>query len=465
MMTSRTPESPLSALPVTMRYEPRGGALAALVCHDREALLDGPAGTGKSFAGLWKMHLAAIKYPGMHGLLLRKTLVSLKSSTLVTFRERILGARSPVKFWTAKGDEPAHYAYPNGSKITIGGMDNAAKIMSTEYDLIFWDEATDGDLAEWESLTTRLRYGRMPYQQLLGACNPQYPTHWLNLRAHEGRTTRLLSRHEDNPAVTLEYLAALEALTGVRRSRLYLGLWVAAEGTVYEDAWDRDTHVLPRGRYATRPDLWGDCGIPAEWPRYLGIDWGYRNPAVVKWYAKLPDGELLVYRELYRTMTLVEDLAREALSLMGWRLGESGALTPTRRDADPLPREIIADHDAEDRATFERYFGMGVYPADKGKNSISDGIQAVTRRLQDKRLLYLADSLVRRDLLLEQAKKPCSSVEEFESYVWDTRAGRPPREVPIDESNHGMDVDRYVVTYHDRSEPSGGVIEFQAIGY
>ena len=64
--------------------------------------------TGKSFAGLWKMHLAALKYPGMHGLLLRKTLVSLKASTLRTYSERILGLNSPVKYRPSVGDEPAH---------------------------------------------------------------------------------------------------------------------------------------------------------------------------------------------------------------------------------------------------------------------------------------------------------------------------------------------------------------------
>src|SRR5215469_4704960 len=204
-----------SAAP-TRQYIPQGGAHELMLCHDPEVCLDGPASTGKSFAGLWKMHLAAIKYPGMHGLLLRKTLVSLKASTLVTFRERILGDDSPVRFWTARADEPAHYAYPNGSKVYIGGMDNARKLMSTEYDLAMWDEATDGEVAEWEALGTRLRYGKMPYQQLIGACNPQAPTHWLNQRMNTGRTTRILSHHDDNPNCTPEYLQRLAELTGVR---------------------------------------------------------------------------------------------------------------------------------------------------------------------------------------------------------------------------------------------------------
>lgn len=477
--TPPTPQTDVRRVIATPTFT--GGAAALLTCADTEVCLDGPAGTGKSYAALWKMHLRRILFPGSRGLLARKSLIALKSSTLVTFREQVLGpllTSGAVRFWGSRGDEPAHYAYWNGSKVVIVGLDKPGKAMSTEYDDILVDEALDTDERDIEALLTRIQRpghlygveGRPPYAQLVLVTNPGAPTHWLNQRMLTGRTTRIPSRHSDNPAMTPAYLALLNHnLTGVRRKRLFLGIWAAAEGAVYEDTWNPDIHVVKRATYTQRGggDLWGNCGLPDEWPRYLGIDWGYRNPAVVKWYARLPDGELLVYREIYVTMTLVEDLAREALSLMGWRLSpETGALTPTRRDPDPLPREIIADHDAEDRATFERHFGLGVFPADKGAKSISDGIQAVTKRLQDRRLLYLEGSLVRRDPLLDQAKKPASSLDEFESYVWDTRAGRAPRETPMDENNHGMDVDRYVVRYFDRDDPSGGSrIAFEAIGF
>ena len=133
MSTPAQPESAVSAIQsnqqFTQRYEPRGGALALLLCRDPEVLLEGPAGTGKTFAALWKLHLSAIKYAGMHGLLLRKTQTSLKASTLVTYREKILGPNTPVRFWAARGDESAHYLYPSGSKLYIGGMDNPSKVM------------------------------------------------------------------------------------------------------------------------------------------------------------------------------------------------------------------------------------------------------------------------------------------------------------------------------------------------
>ena len=55
-----------------------------------EVLLSGPAGTGKSRAALHTMMLAN---PGARGLIIRKTLASLGSMGLVTWREKVAANR------------------------------------------------------------------------------------------------------------------------------------------------------------------------------------------------------------------------------------------------------------------------------------------------------------------------------------------------------------------------------------
>ena len=50
-------------------YMPLGAARQLMLCRDPEVLLSGPAGTGKSRASLEKLHLAAMRYPGMRGLI------------------------------------------------------------------------------------------------------------------------------------------------------------------------------------------------------------------------------------------------------------------------------------------------------------------------------------------------------------------------------------------------------------
>src|SRR5262249_7342824 len=197
------------------------------------------------------------------------------------------------------------------------------KVMSTEYDLICVQEAIELTEEDWESLTTRLRNGVMPYQQIIADTNPDAPTHWLKRRCDAGRTLLLESRHEDNPSVTPEYLARLDRLTGARLWRLRHGRWVSAEGVVYE-GWDPAVHLAQ-----PRP-------IPREWPRTWSIDFGYANPFVWQCWAIDPDDCLWLIREIYQTGRLVEDLAREIRAVTG---------------GEPRPRAIICDHDAEDRPT------------------------------------------------------------------------------------------------------------------
>ena len=80
-------------------------------------------------------------------------------------------------------------------------MDKPSKILSSEWDICFVQQAEELAQADWEAIITRLRNWQMPYQQLMGDCNPDAPAHWLKQRASAGRLVMLESRHEDNPAL------------------------------------------------------------------------------------------------------------------------------------------------------------------------------------------------------------------------------------------------------------------------
>lgn len=456
----------------------RGAYLALPSLRNVEACYEGPAGTAKTRSILEWLHLVCKTVPHVRVLLCRKRMVDLTESAVVTYTDEVKQPWDNVRWFGGSRSEPPAFIYPNAAKLLLTGLDKPERVKSRSFNIIYANEATELEEAELEMLRSRVgRDDRLGFWQVLLDANPTFPQHWLNRRMLAGRTRRMPTSHRDNPAYyddagTITALGesyingTLAGLTGVRRKRLLEGIWSQAEGTVYEDAWLPERNLVDRRRFSSRPsDLTGDCGLPAEWSRYLGIDWGYRAPLAVQWWARRPDGDLVLYREIYTTMRLVEDVAREALAVMGWRMTDSGALVPTHAHPDPLPREIIADHDAEDRATWERHFGLAVFPARKGRDSISDGIQAVTKRLHAGRLLVLRDSLVRRDPLLDERKQPQGLAEEMDAYVWDVRAGRAAREVPMDEHNHAQDAARYVVTYFDRQEERGGEIAFHAVGY
>jgi hypothetical protein len=425
-----------------VRYEPRGAAQELFSARQSEVFIAGPAGTGKSLACLFRMHLTALHNPDARFLIFRKTAVSLGSTTLVTWEKKVAAdalARGIVSWFGGSAREAPGYRYSNGSKIDVAGMDRPEKIMSAEYDLVFGDEATELTLTDWESVGTRLRNGKLSWQQQMGACNPGHPTHWIKHRCDQGTARMLVSRHRDNPAymnadgtptkVGAAYFAKLDALTGVRKLRLRDGIWAAAEGLIYE-GWDDALHLL------------APFEIPEAWMRWLVIDFGFTNPFCAQWWAEDPDGRLYLYREIYRTKRLVEDHARQILRLV---TDDEGNWT------EPHPRAVICDHDAEDRATLEKHLGMGTWAAKKG---VSDGIQAAQSRFKVQedgkpRLFLVQGALVERDPDLEAAKKPTCTEEEITGYVWGVKPGGALKEEPLKENDHGMDALRYMVAQRD----------------
>ncbi|HEY3480813.1 MAG TPA: terminase, partial [Streptomyces sp.] len=246
------------------------------------------------------------------------------------------------------------------------------------------------------------------------------------------------------------YIGILDGLTGVRKQRLRHGLWVAAEGLVYEE-------------YSPKLHLIDHFEPPASWARWWSVDFGFTNPMVVQFWAEDPDGRLYLYRELYRTKRLVEDFALDVLlavtrPVKGARLPLRSVLTAKDVRADvrnglrewtePKPRAIVCDHDAEDRETLARHLGIPNVPADKRK---TPGIQAVQGRFKvaddgKPRIFFMRDALVERDPELQRRKLPCCTVEELPGYVWEDKA---KKEEPVKENDHGMDPMRYIVAQRD----------------
>lgn len=422
----------------TVRFEPRGAALELLKYRGRECLMSGAAGTGKSVGALMKVHLACMRTPKVRALIVRKTHASLASSTLVTFKEKVAAealGNGMMHFYGGSAQEPPAFRYNNGSTILVSGLDKSSRLLSTEFDLIFVDEAIEVTDEDLDTLITRLRNGVLSYQQLIMATNPGAPTHHLKRRADDGRCKLMYSKHEDNPRYHdgadwtpegQEYLAGLDTLKGARYSRMRWGKWVAAEGQIFED-FDPSVHVIDR------------FPIPDDWPLYITVDFGFVNPFVAQWWRVDGDGRLYLTREIYHSKTLVEDHARRILNQMN------------KYTREPKP-VIIADHDAEDRATLIKHLD-GLY-VNKAKKDVSRGLQATQKRFEvladgKPRIFFFRDALLWEDASLRAAGKPTSTVEEIADYVWDNTGTKAPKEAPLKMNDHGCDAMRYMVARLD----------------
>lgn len=245
-----------------------------------EAMLSGPASTGKTITCLYLLDSLARTYPGFQGAILRKRRVDMDGSVLQSYKEKVLGPHTDV---TVHGGEKAEwYDYPNGSRLWVGGLDKPGKVLSSERDGIYINQAEETELKDWETLLSRStgRAGHMrdehgvPFGLLFGDCNPESPTHWIWGRHLGGQLKLIESRHVDNPtlydqatgAITPEGERTMERLgrmTGYRKFRLKDGLWVQAEGVIF-DTWLDSENVTDEAEY-----------VPGAGNVYLFVDDGY----------------------------------------------------------------------------------------------------------------------------------------------------------------------------------------------
>lgn len=348
-------------------YQPFGAALELFRNRSREVLLSGPAGTGKSRACLEKLNLICMQKP-IRAAIVRKTRKSLTQSAMTTLETKVLPVPNQVRFH--EGDQ--EYRYPSGARVMVAGLDDPEKIGSTEFDLVYVQEATELEEDDWGMLLRGLRNGVLSYQQIVADCNPSAPTHWLKQRCNRGETLLLESKHEDNPSlidpttgqyanqIAEDYLKGLDSLRGYLYQRLRLGLWVAAEG-MYFTEFDPAVHV-------TEP-----FPIPEEWPRWIAVDYGFAAPFCCLWLAREPETRrIYVYRELYGAGLRDEQQVEKILDATG---GEQLLL----RVLDPSMFNLRTEQQRPSIAAV--YASNGLWPVVPGMNSRKQGWAIVRRAL------------------------------------------------------------------------------------
>ena len=411
----------------------RGGIAAFMRgrCQDPEVLIEGPAGTGKSRSIGEDILWFAGEYPRSRQAVIRKTRVSLTESWLVTWERKVLADGLDAYYLTApvtEGPGRANrqgYTFRNGSEIVLGGMDNPTRLFSTEYDRIYCNEATELNEDEWESLHRALRNNVAPYQQLIGDCNPDSEYHWLNLRCNAGKTRRITTAHRDNPSLTPEYLARLEALTGVRRDRLYLGKWSSAEGAIWQD-FTQSRHVVnaeidpvntPTKMIRRYIRVKGDTRFPnpIEVKRFIAsVDWGYRDPFVMQLWAIDYDSRMWLVREIYRTQTNVNWRADRAAE---WQQ-TYGVDSFWCDSAEPDMIQLFN----------QRMGAASVNPiAREANKDWRSGVDRVRQRFANDAMFIFADACQDKDDLLVEAHQPWCTVQELPGYVY--RQADPSRRV------------------------------------
>lgn len=325
-----------------------------------------------------------------------------------------------------------------GRRIFVVGAPNALaeeKLRGPTAGGIYGDEITTWPEEVWNQARARMS---VEDAKLFGTTNTDSPYHWLKKDTidREAQLDAAIFHFtlKDNPHLPPSYVRQLAAEYGgpgtLWHKRFIDGMWVAAEGAIY--------------------DMWTDVNVVHELPppeaikrMWLGIDYGTRHPFValllmevlghIRRGSKLePWPHILVAREWRydpadnrgRTLTNPEYSKR----LRSWLRYELPAFTGTQvRNPSSHLERIYVDPSALSFITqLERDGFNRVWPAD---NSVTDGIQAVASLIPPRRLLVHASC--------EQ------TIRAFPGYVWDDKAQKRGEDRPVKANDDEMDALRY----------------------
>jgi phage terminase large subunit len=420
-----------------------------------EVIESGAFGSGKTYSLCNKILLLSIRYPRNRGYLCRKTLASLKMTTLKTLLDGDGGLPPviPPELIKYQNKQDRVIRLTNNSEIYYGQMDMEF-IKSLNLGWAAVDETSEITEDEWNALKGRLRLAGVPVRQLIGATNPDSDQHWIYNRMivnpafnrkGEPLSEFIQSSTLDNIYLPPEYIEGLErTYFGHYYERYVLGKWVGA-GRIVFDNFNRKIH------------LHSNFDVPKHWKRYRSFDFGYRSPFSCLWIAEcgydvnqysdvLQPGDFIVYREIYYT---------ERTTLIN-----AGRVKELSVYADGEPEIFVAnyaDWDAGDRAELE---SVGIRTI-KANKDIGLGIQRLRELLGNvdptrgmitrPRFYIMAETLAEYDpkirINLETGGKnnnPTCLAEELLAFSWKlSRASDQVKEEPEDRYNHAVDSARY----------------------
>lgn len=273
----------------------------------------------------------------------------------------------------------------------------------------------------------------MARMSVKGACcfcntNPDSPFHWFNTDYIENdEITDKKIWHftmDDNLSLDPDYVRSLKQMyRGVWYDRMILGLWVAAEGRIY-DMFDPKIHMVD-----TQAVLRNTTVHPNAIKWLVGCDYG--TATVMTWglYAKFPNGQYYKVREYYY----------DAMKANEQKTDSEFADIFTSWLGDIRPWAVYVDPSAASWKTELMRRGYKILNAD---NDVISGIRYVSSLISTGN--YLMD------------KSCVNTQKEYQSYVWDQKAQLIGKDKPLKTHDHTCDCDRYVI-YTDSKYGLSGV--------
>lgn len=299
----------------------------------------------------------------------------------------------------------------NRCHFVVGANDETAegKIRGMTCGGALGDEVTLWPESFWTMLLSRCS---PEGAKIFATTNPDSPYHYLKKdyidRADDLDLKVFSFALDDNPFLSEAFKTNLKKeYRGLWFKRFILGLWVLAEGAIY-DFFDENEHVL------VRP--------PAPAQRYVvGIDHGTSNPTCFLLFGVNRKAHPWIWseREYYYDSASEGRQKDDAEYAEDFEVFLNGI----------KPDQVIIDPSATSFKAALR--NKGRYNIVDAKNDVLEGIQLQSRMLNSREYAVCQNCT--------------NTIYEYGSYLWDKNAQRRGEDKPIKQHDHSKDAERYVL--------------------
>ena len=326
-------------------------------------------------------------------------------------------------------------------------LKNVSKQLGVETSGYFIDQIEEVDEEVFSHITSRMtwwnndrrlkfkaKYGFYPKEFETIACNPD--PGWIRgflfeqddknsrfYREERDRFTLFEATTEQNRKnLKPDYIEEMERThTKAWVERFLRGDWNIKGGAVFEE-FDEDIHCIPEFR------------IPAHWPRFISLDWGYNHPCAVYWLAADENGTIYVYDEYFDRGKLVSQVAAEI-----HRKTHTHTAAPNADDNGGLivwmDPSTDQHHGVVERSVLGEFNENKIYGV-KANNDVDAGINKIAERLKH-------DDTIKPTVYIFRRKCP-NLISGLKKYIW-----QPPNAQgistgrPVKKDDDAVDAFRY----------------------
>ena len=285
-------------------------------------------------------------------------------------------------------------------------LDDWENYMSREFTIICWDELTQFEEEQFDQISTRIRSPDPVLRFFLknrAMSNPMMKQEegitvndpfWVRRRfvdpcrsgnkllktkftlpdGTEDYTTSIYlpATIDDNPDKVFveQYKRKLASAKPHIRQALLFGNWYVVAGSFFADVWNPSLHIC-------RPFL-----PPPHWKFFRSMDWGYKKPGTVGWYAMDPEETLFKIKELNFQLKTAAWVAKEVRRVER-ALGFWDKVRDRSKLIGPADTQIWEQRGDVGKSKAEEFesFGISWVPADK--RSRQRNAERITERLAD----------------------------------------------------------------------------------